>query len=331
MNQVDDFRVGQKYSNDQIRFSLRVENLGGIRPSIDENSFLRHIALMTSTENGKSSRNDNPYHDRIEGDILIYTASGKSGDQQLSGRNKRILEQYVSPIPIFGFINKGQQVYEYLGLLEIQKHYPEQQIDKTGVLRSVWIFEFKIHKEPVFIKLADAPRIVSNIIQPKKPNSLDTEKEVVTTLAPHPFSTQDQIDVETTRSRLFDINPYRFEHLIKAVIETRGFFKVEVTKSSGDGGIDLNAQVNDADEFFNGTFVQIQAKRWRKSVGSVEINSFRGALHSTAKGIFVTTSYYTKAAIENAYNPMKFCVTLIDGYRMATLIVKSQIQLSNYL
>jgi restriction endonuclease Mrr len=63
----------------------------------------------------------------------------------------------------------------------------------------------------------------------------------------------------------------------------------------------------------------------------VEINNFRGALHSTAKGIFVTTSYYTKAAIENAYSPMKFCVTLIDGHRMATLIANNQIQLADYL
>lgn len=331
MNQIDSFRIGQEYSNDQVRFSLRVENLGGIRPSIDEKGFLRHIALMTSTANGKSSRSDNPYHDRIEGDILIYTASGKSGDQQLAGRNKRILEQYLSPVPIFGFINKGQQMYEFLGLLEIQRHFPEQQIDKTGTLRSVWIFEFKIHKNPVLINLNDASKIVSAIIQPKEPHSLDTEQEVVTTLAPHSISLQEQIDIETTRSRLFDINPYKFEHLIKAVIETRGFYKVEVTKASGDGGIDLNAQVNDTDDFFNGTFVQIQAKRWRKSVGSIDINNFRGALHSTAKGVFVTTSYYTKAAIENAYNPMKFCVSLIDGYRIAALIVNAKIQLSEYL
>jgi len=31
---VNEFKVGEAYSNDQVRFSLNLENLGGIRPSI---------------------------------------------------------------------------------------------------------------------------------------------------------------------------------------------------------------------------------------------------------------------------------------------------------
>ncbi len=42
------------------------------------------------------------------------------------------------------------------------------------------------------------------------------------------------------------------------------------------------AYVPDNDDFFAGTHVQFQAKRWRHAVGSVEINSFRGALSATA-------------------------------------------------
>jgi hypothetical protein len=332
MNQVSEFHVGGNYSNDQIRFSLGVENLGGIRPSLDENGNLRHIAIMTSSGDGKQGKSDNPYHDRIEGNILIYTAMGRSGNQQLAGRNKRILEQYTNPIPIFCFSNKGKQVYEYLGLLEVLRHYPEEQIDAKGSIRNVWLFEFKIHQEPSVIMLEDAAKIVGYLIQPKGIQPADDpEREVAALPQQNIITSQEHLRVEEIRSRLLDINPYGFEHLIKSVMETRGFFKVEVTQSSGDGGIDINAVVNEENDFFGGTFVQVQAKRWRKSVGSVEINNFRGALHSTAKGIFVTTSYYTKAAIENAYSPMKFCVTLIDGHRMATLIANNQIQLADYL
>ena len=50
MNAVTEFVVGQLYSNDQIRFSLSVENLGGIRPSIDAAKNLRHIAVLTAAE-----------------------------------------------------------------------------------------------------------------------------------------------------------------------------------------------------------------------------------------------------------------------------------------
>jgi len=332
MNEVSEFKIGENYSNDQIRFSLGVENLGGIRPSIDENGNLRLIAIMTSSDEGKPGKRDNPYHDRIEGDVLIYTAMGRSGDQQLAGRNKRILEQYANPIPIFCFINKGKQVYEYLGLLEVIRHYPEEQLDSKGTIRNVWLFEFKIHQEPPVIVIKDAAQITGYLIQPKGIQvAEDPERQVISLPQQNITTPEEHVKVEEIRSLLLDINPYGFEHLIKAVMETKGFQKVEVTRSSGDGGIDVHAVVSEDNDFFGGTFVQVQAKRWRKSVGSIEINNFRGALHSTAKGVFVTTSYYTKTAIENAYNPMKFCVTLIDGHRMATLIANSQIKVHDYL
>lgn len=102
-----------------------------------------------------------------------------------------------------------------------------------------------------------------------------------------------------------------------------------VTKRSGDGGIDLNAVVSQENDFFAGTLVQIQAKRWRHAVGSVEINNFRGAMSSTAKGIFVTTSHYTRAAVENATSPQKICVTLIDGIQFSKIVIRSGVVISS--
>ena len=93
INPVSIFRVGELYTNDQIRFALEVENLGGIRPSVDPRRNLRHIAIMTAAEDSGRVMAENPYHDRIEGDILLYTAQGREGDQQLAGRNKRLIEQ----------------------------------------------------------------------------------------------------------------------------------------------------------------------------------------------------------------------------------------------
>jgi len=50
MNKVTFFTVGETYTNDQIRFSLDLENLGGIRPSLDSDRTVRHIAIMTAAE-----------------------------------------------------------------------------------------------------------------------------------------------------------------------------------------------------------------------------------------------------------------------------------------
>src|SRR5437762_4687270 len=89
MSLLQEFRVGELYTNDQIRFSLGLENLGGIRPSVDSQKNLRHVAILTVAEEAGRNRSENPYSDRIEGDILTYTAQGRVGDQQLTGRNKR--------------------------------------------------------------------------------------------------------------------------------------------------------------------------------------------------------------------------------------------------
>ncbi len=333
MNAVSEFAIGSYYSNDQIRFSLRVENLGGVRPSINDSGNLRHIAIMTSTYKGKSSNIDNPYHDRIEGDVLVYTASGRKGDQLLSGRNKRVLEQYANPIPIFGFINHGQQLYEFLGLLELIRHYTEQQVDRSGVLRVVWVFEFQIHRNPTTVSIELAEQLVATVLHlPKssRENSLNSEREVVITESKtNSINSQNQLKIEELRSHLLEMNPYKFEHLIKVVLEKKGFINVDVTRSSSDGGIDLNAVAGSSIDFFEGTHIQIQAKRWRHAVGSVEINNFRGAMNSVAKGIFITTSHYTRGAIENAYHPMKSVVTLIDGQLFSSFMLQTAVSISN--
>ncbi|MBI4192512.1 MAG: DUF4928 family protein [Betaproteobacteria bacterium] len=50
MNGLTFFRVGERYTNDQIRFSLDLENLGGIRPSIDARRSLTHLAILTADD-----------------------------------------------------------------------------------------------------------------------------------------------------------------------------------------------------------------------------------------------------------------------------------------
>jgi len=332
MQTISEFAVGSQYSNDQIRFALGVENLGGIRPSLDDSGSLRHIAIMTSSDSAPKSKTENPYHDRVEGDILIYTAAGRTGNQALSGRNKRILEQYRVPVPIFGFVNHGRQIYEFLGLLELVRHYPERQIDRSKNLRDVWVFEFRIHRHLAIVPIVGAREIAATILANSRRLGLvmEQEREIVPTEAQEETAKQ-AASIEQIRSRLLDLSPYRFEHLIKDVLQNRGFMEVEVTKSSGDGGIDLNAFAGEAQDFFLGTFVQFQAKRWRHAVGSIEINNFRGAMSSSAKGVFITTSCYTRAAIENAYNKTKSCVTLVDGKRFSKIVFESGVNLEKFV
>jgi len=67
---------------------------------------------------------------------------------------------------------------------------------------------------------------------------------------------------------------------------------------SGDGGIDGIISL----DRLGLEKVYVQAKRWQRSVGSPEIQTFMGALQLQAadKGVFLTTSTFTRDARETA-------------------------------
>ena len=328
---VREFVVGQKYTNDQIRFALNVANLKGIRPSLDDTGALRRVAIMSALPEARAKLNENPYRDRIEQDILIFTAAGRVGDQQLARENKRVLEQYSRAVPFYGFVNHGKQTYEFIGLLELLRHFQEQQIDRTKSLRAVWVFEFRIHKIPETVPIEHAIKLMEGILEasPERRATSENDRQVVADYNESKPSGAIE-SIEEVRLQLLDLNPFRFEHLVKAVMEKNGFRNVAVTKASGDGGIDLNAIADDVLPFFTGTVVQVQAKRWRHTVGSIEINNFRGAMNSNAKGVFISTGSYTRAAVENAYAAGKQAVSLIDGLGFSALVRGAEIQLDKF-
>lgn len=330
MNKLSCFTVGEIYSNDQIRFTLELENLGGIRPALDSRGNVRHVAILTAAAESSRLRSENPYQDRIEGDILIYTAQGREGDQQLTGRNKRLIEQYSVPTPFFGFVNLGKQTYRFLGLLELLRHYQENQADSTGLMRKVWLFEFQIHEDPSVIPIDEAIAISARVLTDSRSRRgwTSLERDVAEAVPSEAVVEGVQsLEIEQIRYRLMLLAPYDFEKFIQMLMAKSGFRDVSITPASGDGGIDVNAYVEETNDFFSGTHVQAQVKRWRHAVGSIEINKFRGALMTTAKGVFVTTSHYTRAALLEARHEHKPCITLIDGSRLSTIVSRLQVAL----
>ena len=83
------FEVGEQYSAAEIQQHLEVGNAGGIRVSLDNKRQVRRIVLLTAAPTAKIER-ENPYYDRIEGDVFVYAAAGLHGDQTLGGVNKRL-------------------------------------------------------------------------------------------------------------------------------------------------------------------------------------------------------------------------------------------------
>jgi restriction system protein len=89
---------------------------------------------------------------------------------------------------------------------------------------------------------------------------------------------------------------------------------------SGDQGIDGIIK----EDRLGLDIIYIQAKRWadNNAVGRPEIQKFVGALagQGAKKGIFITTSYFTKEALEYApRNEIK--IVLIDGEELGQLMI----------
>jgi hypothetical protein len=325
---LDSFVVGQLYSNAEIYKSFVVATGGGLRFRVVEDK-ISHAVLMTSLPNIRKLR-ENPYHDRIENGILTYTAAGRDGDQTLNGLNKRLPSQLKQDFPIHCFMiianrddkSVGPRRWRYLGLLEYIRHFQDSQIDTKGALRKVWIFEFRIHSEPSQIPLKFETRIMSEILSDsRRRNPTSEEERAVSVPEENSIVKIDPMRIEVVRSRLLSVEPERFEYLLKDLLATTGFSRIEVTKYSQDGGIDLNAHPGLSMWILGDWLIQIQAKRWIHTVGRKEVAELRGSLQPFARGSIVTTSHFSKAAIVEAREQGKNPIHLVDGVELSRIII----------
>ncbi len=319
--------VNQLYSNEEIFRSLRVSNAGGIRP-LTENGDVTRAAIMTSVP-GLHVVGENPYHDRMEGGILTYTAAGRMGEQTLSGMNIRITDQKQRNFPIHGFAlvanrrdkSVGPQRWKYLGLLEYLRHYSDSQLDATGKVRKVWLFEFRIHQDPPRVPIAHDAIVAFEVLTASRRVSgeVPDDDEIVNVTE---NESADEVErVEGIRRQLLEMDPKRFEFFVKDLLVHCGFNDVCVTKYSADGGVDVNARTGARLWVFEPTLVQVQAKRWLHSVGRKEVAELRGSLQPFARGTVLTTSHFSKAAINEANEAGKNPIGLVDGTRLGRVIL----------
>lgn len=125
----------------------------------------------------------------------------------------------------------------------------------------------------------------------------------------------------TLRETLGSMNPYRFESLVKDLLEAMDYEDVEVTKQSGDKGIDVVANYE-----FGITQVRevVQVKRQQGSVTRPILDQLRGALpyHQAIRGTIITLGKFAKGCKDAAFFPGAPPITLIDGDKLIELLVK---------
>lgn len=134
-------------------------------------------------------------------------------------------------------------------------------------------------------------------------------------------------------TEVLKVDAYDFEQLVVKLLQKMGYGTLKnaedaVTKKSGDEGID---GVVTTDKFgFDSLYVQ--AKRWNKSatVGRPEIQKFLGALagQGATKGLFITTSKFSKEAVEFAQKQLHQKIVLIDGDALMKLMIEYELGVS---
>lgn len=173
-----------------------------------------------------------------------------------------------------------------------------------------------------------------------KPSSVDVDenKQTLKAEATSELTPTDRLEIATREldedlqrellERILDQTPAFFERLVVTLLSSMGYGSegtlAKAIGKSGDGGIDgvIHQDKLGLD------VVYIQAKRYdtQNQIGRPELQAFVGSLagHQSTKGVFVTTSYFSKPALEYL-KTIQTRIVPIDGKRLVGLMIEHQV------
>ncbi len=215
------------------------------------------------------------------------------------------------------------------GLLEKPKRGYIKITDKVKEVLDSGIKEINekyLHKFPEFINFLN---------RSKKKDETKKSDEKDLTAEEKIQSSVDEIN-EVVKSdileRILKQNAYFFESLVVDLLKAMGYAGAnnfaEVTKKTRDGGIDgiLYQDALGLDKVF------VQAKRYKEDnlVQGKEMTNFIGSLEvkGTNKGIFITTSEFSKDAFEKIKDSSKNVIT-INGNKLTDLMLQYSVGVRN--
>jgi restriction system protein len=141
------------------------------------------------------------------------------------------------------------------------------------------------------------------------------------------FNTLRKATAEDLLVRLHACSPAFFEQVVVRLLRAMGYGGVtgdaSVTGKRGDGGIDGIIK----EDKLGLDVVCIQAKRWEDSVGRPVIQGFVGSMDyiRAKKGVILTTSQFTKDALDFVDRIEGKKVVLIGGEKLASLMIEHNV------
>lgn len=148
------FLVNHEFSNDQISETFKVGTMRGIRYAVTAE---KPALAVFVTGTGDNTEADHPYQDRWEEDTLLYTGEGLEGDQTLTAGNLALRRNRELDFPLYGFQKLAPHRYRYLGRFRVEEVIEEEQPDKHGQPRRVYVFRMRRAGKPTSVSEVDLP------------------------------------------------------------------------------------------------------------------------------------------------------------------------------
>jgi restriction system protein len=268
-----------------------------------------------------SDRQDHKYRDLIENLATEFKVTDEERKELLASGNQLIFDNrvgwaktYLKKAGLLDSPKRATFVITELGLQTLNK--------KPDRIDAKFLRQF-----PAFLEFVHAGR-----------NDNEIDEEIIS----HEIPTQtpeENLDraYQSIRKSLaselltnvIELSPTFFERLVVDLLVKMGYGGSikdagKAIGKSGDEGIDGTIK----EDKLGLDIIYIQAKRWKSGnvVGRPEIQKFVGALagQGAKKGIFITTSNFTKEALD--YTPKNETkIVLIDGEQLAQLMIDHNI------
>ena len=129
---------------------------------------------------------------------------------------------------------------------------------------------------------------------------------------------------ERLHAYLLEMDAFKFEELIKLLLEEMGYENVVTTSPTNDKGVDV---IGTIELGISAVREVIQAKRHKGTINRPVLDQLRGSLHrfNAVRGTIITTGRFSKGVEEAAFERGAAPITLIDGAKLVDLLVENQI------
>ena len=264
-----------------------------------------------------SDRQEHKYRDLIENLATEFQVTDEERKELLTSGNQAIFDNRVG---------WAKTYLKKAGLLDSPKRaiFVITQIGLDTLKKNPDRVDAKYLRQfPAFLEFQNASR-----------NDNETEEEIII-VETNEQTPEENLDKAYQRirkslasellNRVVELSPTFFERLVVELLVKMGYGGSikdagKAIGKSGDEGIDGTIK----EDKLGLDIIYIQAKRWKPGnvVGRPELHKFVGALagQGAKKGIFITTSNFTKEALE--YTPKNETkIVLIDGEQLAQLMI----------